>query len=597
MIVAGIDIGNSTTELLIADVTPRSLTLLAARRAWTSGQKGGEESVLGAARLLLNAETTVGRRCELSLMAPLRPVLTLSASMPPPPPGPDVLRRLDGATAGAPAPATPAGRGFAVGAHVALGELSGRAGRSDDLVVSVPPGADFAEAAARIAAAQQAGLHVVAVVVAGDDAVLIANRIPQDIPIVDEADVEGLRPGELVAVEVAEPGARVQVLADPVALVAAFRLSPAQASSLAELALSLADARCAALVLDHGEAPAHESDASGWLEYEHGGAWAGAVEDDGGDDHGVRRLPLSPRLAEDARLIRPGSVRGLHIPADSSLHDALGAVQGSVRDLFAVDLPALRDRFLPRHGTVQLGETPLAVLLSQAAAGPSPDAILEAATGRPVRVTGSEAEAAALGALTTPGAAADAAVCDLGGGTIDLVYAGERLTAAGAGELLTMTVAASLGLPRKSAEYAKRFSSFRAERPHVVHYEDGGRGFVDDKIGADALGRLCYLRRRTVTPFADGLAPEEWRALRLAIKQSVIGANVSRCLRWLGGRPAGVLLCGGAAQDAESVRIVSESLRGTAITVGKANINGTLGPRYGVALGLLLDFQRNDGCS
>jgi hypothetical protein len=141
----------------------------------------------------------------------------------------------------------------------------------------------------------------------------------------------------------------------------------------------------------------------------------------------------------------------------------------------------------------------------------------------------------------------------------------------------------------------KRFSSFRAEGPHVVHYEDGNRGFVDASLSADSLGRLCYMRGQSSTPFSDLLAPEEWRSLRLAIKQSVIGANVSRCLKWLKGRPATVLLCGGAALDAESVRIVSGSVRGMGITVGKANINGTYGPRYGVALGLLLAFQRSDG--
>ena len=215
-----------------------------------------------------------------------------------------------------------------------------------------------------------------------------------------------------------------------------------------------------------------------------------------------------------------------------------------------------------------------------------------------MRMLPSEAEAAALGALTTPGAPADAAVCDVGGGTVDLVWGDRRLTAAGAGELLTVAVAEALGLQKNRAEYVKRSASFRVEAPHVVHYEDGSRGFAEGSLPADSLGRLCIMRGKTPSAFTDRLAPEEWRSLRLALKQQVIGANVSRCLKWLspaGGRaPSTLLLCGGAALDAESVRIVGEALRSMGTTVGRANVGGRFGARYGVALGLLLAFHGSE---
>ena len=159
-----------------------------------------------------------------------------------------------------------------------------------------------------------------------------------------------------------------------------------------------------------------------------------------------------------------------------------------------------------------------------------------------------------------------------------------------------MAVASALGLPNSTADQVKRFASFRVEAPYAVHYEDGSRGFVDAALPADSLGHLCFRRGTTSVPFSARLAPEEWRALRLAIKQQVIGANVGRCLKWLGGvaaedGPHTLLLCGGAALDAESGRIVSASLRGMGITVGRADVNGAYGPRYGVALGLLLAFR------
>lgn len=572
MIVAGIDIGNTTTEVLLAEVTLHSVTPLTARRAWTTGGKGSDDSVKGAARLVLSAERAIGKRSELLLVPPLHPVITLSASLPSPRSGSSMLRRLDG-----PSATTPAGSGFAVGSHLPLQEVASHAGRSEPVVVTVPPGTDFEEAAERISEAQNARLPIVGAVVADDDAVLIANRIPLAIPIVDEADVGGLQTGELIAVEVAEPGGRVQVVCDPVALVAAFGLAPAKAPLLTDLALGLSDARCAALALCREATSAVESSESGWLEYD--------------GEAGVSRVPLSRRLVDYADSIRPGSVRRAHVPRGAPLYHALGDADERVRDVFAVDLPSIRERFFPRQGSIELAEVPISLLVSPASSPSPPEAALAEATGRPVRVMPSEAEAAALGALTTPGAPASAAVCDMGGGTVDLVWGDQRITAAGAGELLTVSVARALGLQNRMAEYVKRFVSLRVEAPHVVHYEDGSRCFVERSLPADSLGRLCYMRGNTPAPFSDRLAPEEWRSLRLAIKQHVIGVNVGRCLKWLKGRPSTLLLCGGAALDAESVRIVSESLREMGIAVGRANIDGRYGPRYGVALGLLLAFH------
>ena len=304
MIVAGIDIGNTTTEVVIAEVTPQAVTPLTARRARTTGSKGSDESVAGAARLALSAEKALGRRAELLLLPPLHPVVTMSASLPSPPRAAPLLRRLDD-----PCASTPSGSGFAVGGHLPLRELATLAATHEPLIVSVPAGTDFEDAAATIAAAQTARLPIVGAVVAGDDAVLIANRIPRAIPIVDETDVGGLPSGELIAVEVAAPGGRVQVAGDPVALVAAFGLAPAEAALLADLAMSLADARCVALARAHEARSAAASDARGWLEYD---AAAGVV-----------RVPLSRGLAEHADAIRPGSVRRVHVPPGAPLHDAI----------------------------------------------------------------------------------------------------------------------------------------------------------------------------------------------------------------------------------------------------------------------------------
>lgn len=70
------------------------------------------------------------------------------------------------------------------------------------MIVSVDGDTDFEDAAAAISAGAARGWTIVGVLAAQDDAVLIRNRIPLDIPVVDEVMLAGLAPGALVAVEV-----------------------------------------------------------------------------------------------------------------------------------------------------------------------------------------------------------------------------------------------------------------------------------------------------------------------------------------------------------------------------------------------------------
>jgi hypothetical protein len=68
----------------------------------------------------------------------------------------------------------------------------------------------------------------------------------------------------------------------------------------------------------------------------------------------------------------------------------------------------------------------------------------------------------------------------------------------------------------------------------------------------------------------------------------VVGANLDRGLRALRSTPAALLLCGGGALDRELVRSVSDTLAGRGVAVGRADVNGSLGPRYAAAFGLVL---------
>ena len=77
MLVAGIDVGNSTTEVAVARVEPgREPSWLFVGRCPTTGTKGSAECIDGIAELLARAERRLGARPELGLLAELHPVQT-----------------------------------------------------------------------------------------------------------------------------------------------------------------------------------------------------------------------------------------------------------------------------------------------------------------------------------------------------------------------------------------------------------------------------------------------------------------------------------------------------------------------------------------
>ena len=82
-LIAGVDIGNSTTEIVIA----KGSTPIAWERRPTRGHKGSEVSVRSAAALLRSIERKVGENVDRVIVAPWHPVITEVATLHKPPPG------------------------------------------------------------------------------------------------------------------------------------------------------------------------------------------------------------------------------------------------------------------------------------------------------------------------------------------------------------------------------------------------------------------------------------------------------------------------------------------------------------------------------
>lgn len=557
-VVAGVDVGNHTTEIVLARIRDGAVDPIAHTQAPTRGRKGSPESLAGAAALLQKTEAGAGTVADELLLAELRPVDTATAPIPPAASPRSPVRSLR-----KPDASTPAGTGSGVGRHVPLAGLRGDV-IPGPTIVSVGAATDFEVAAREISEAVQRGWHVAGVIAAQDDAVLIRNRITIDVPVVDEVDLRGLEPGAVVAVEVVAEGRAYRALADPIALSAALQLGHDQISDVAEFTRELADAPAIAVTVRTGPSPPPASD------------------DDYVDcviDGEVVRYP--PAQAHSIlRLEPPGNIVKVRLRAIPAAEHGI-----AVDDALFVDLSALDNGAWLRREVADARGTVVALLAADHVADAA--ATLQELTGRPAHTIASEPRAAARGARTTPGLPPDSIVCDIGGGTIDVVGADRTVIAAGAGETITIAVARVLGIPRALAERVKRTPALRVESPHVAHEEDGRRLFLDSPAPADTIGRLCTRGSAGLVPFSTRLAAEEWRSLRLAIKQETVAANIARCMKAFDELPAAVVLAGGGALDDELLRTVGESLRTIPVVVGRANIDGVHGPRFAVASGLV----------
>ena len=558
-VIAGVDVGNATTEVVLVS----GGKILGAGRVPTRGRKGSPGSLRGAAALVRRLERQLGGTVGEARIAPLRAVDTAVVTVPGTA-GPS--GRLRVLAAGVP---TPGGTGACVGPPLLLDDAP--PGGEADVVAIVPSGLRYDEAAARLRALLAAGIRIGAVLVSGDEGVLVANRLPGDLPVIDQVDAAAAAACARLAVEVCPPGHTLRVLADPVALGARLGLAPlnaAEAGDAAAVSRTLADQPNAVVGLLPVALGTPETPAEPWVLTAREG-----------------RLTLR---AACARL--PGWPVGTVLAFGTGQAHGTGTGASEVDDLFAVDLATAAEAATARQGST--GRAVLVASLSRAGEADAAS-VLGDLLGVPVHGPVSEPTASRLGALTTRGGRDDAVVVDLGAGTIDVIGPGGSVVAAGAGELLTAAAAEMLGIPRASADWVKRGPCVRVDGGgQRFEGEDGRRGFLDAPAPVSAAGMLAVEGPGGWLPFDRHHGPGEWRAIRLRLKQAVLAANFRRAVRTLGQDPAQVLVVGGPAGDEELLGVLARSLP-DGVAVGRGDVGGTcpggpLGHRYAVALGLAL---------
>ncbi|ENP2431518.1 propanediol dehydratase reactivase alpha subunit PduG [Salmonella enterica] len=601
--IAGIDIGNSSTEVALATLNEAgALTITHSALAETTGIKGTLRNVFGIQEALALVAKRAGINVsDISLIRinEATPVIgdvameTITETI------------ITESTMIGHNPKTPGGVGLGVGITITPEELLTRPADSSYILV-VSSAFDFADIANVINASMRAGYQITGVILQRDDGVLVSNRLEKSLPIVDEVlYIDRIPLGMLAAIEVAVPGKVIETLSNPYGIATVFNLNADETKNIVPMARALIGNRSAVVVkTPSGDVKARAIPA-GNLELQ------------------AQGRTVRVDVAAGAKAIMKavdgcGKLDNVTGEAGTNIGGMLEHVRQTMAeltnkpssDIFIQDLLAV-DTSVPVSVTGGLaGEFSLEQAVGIASMVKS-DRLQMAMIAREieqklnidVQIGGAEAEAAILGALTTPGTTRPLAILDLGAGSTDASIInpkGEIIAThlAGAGDMVTMIIARELGLEdRYLAEEIKKYPLAKVESLFHLRHEDGSVQFFPTPLPPAVFARVCVVKPDELVPLPGDLALEKVRAIRRSAKERVFVTNALRALRQVS--PTGnirdipfVVLVGGSSLDFEVPQLVTDALAHYRLVAGRGNIRGSEGPRNAVATGLILSWHK-----
>ncbi|ECH9327977.1 propanediol dehydratase reactivase alpha subunit PduG [Salmonella enterica subsp. enterica serovar Nima] len=601
--IAGIDIGNSSTEVALATLNEAgALTITHSALAETTGIKGTLRNVFGIQEALALVAKRAGINVsDISLIRinEATPVIgdvameTITETI------------ITESTMIGHNPKTPGGVGLGVGITITPEELLTRPADSSYILV-VSSAFDFADITNVINASMRAGYQITGVILQRDDGVLVSNRLEKSLPIVDEVlYIDRIPLGMLAAIEVAVPGKVIETLSNPYGIATVFNLNADETKNIVPMARALIGNRSAVVVkTPSGDVKARAIPA-GNLELQAQGRTV-RVDVAAGAEAIMKAVDGCGKL---------DNVTG---EAGTNIGGMLEHVRQTMAELtnkpsseiFIQDLLAV-DTSVPVSVTGGLaGEFSLEQAVGIASMVKS-DRLQMAMIAREieqklnidVQIGGAEAEAAILGALTTPGTTRPLAILDLGAGSTDASIInpkGEIIAThlAGAGDMVTMIIARELGLEdRYLAEEIKKYPLAKVESLFHLRHEDGSVQFFPTPLPPAVFARVCVVKPDELVPLPGDLVLEKVRAIRRSAKERVFVTNALRALRQVS--PTGnirdipfVVLVGGSSLDFEVPQLVTDALAHYRLVAGRGNIRGSEGPRNAVATGLILSWHK-----
>ena len=597
-LVAGVDIGNATTETAVARIDGKHVTFLSSGITGTTGIKGTKQNIHGVFQSLKHALDKVG--LDISDLDEVRvneaaPVIgdvameTITETI------------ITESTMIGHNPNTPGGIGIGVGTSQLITKLDNVESGSDVIVV-IPSSISF-EAAARIINQYNKILNITGAIVQRDDGVLINNRLEKKIPIVDEVGMVDKVPlGMNCAVEVAAVGGVVEVLSNPYGIATLFKLTPEETKQVVPIARALIGNR-SAVVIKTPEGDVKERRIP-----------AGSIEIIGkkkkvtvGVDEGAEKMMDAVKSIDVIEDIKgePGTNAGGMLEKVRQVMSNL--TNQHPRDIKIQDLLAV-DTYNPQQVKGGLAnefslESAVGIAAMVKADRLQMQMIAEELTDRlkiPVYVGGVEADMAIKGALTTPGTNVPIAIVDMGAGSTDASIKNKEgdvklVHLAGAGNMVTLLIQSELGLEDfNTAEDIKKYPLAKVESLFHIRHEDGTVQFFEEPLDPNVFAKVVLVKEGgELVPLEGFSSLEKIKLVRTNAKRKVFVTNAIRSLAKVS--PTGnvrdiefVVLVGGSALDFEVPTLVTDALSQYNIVAGRGNIRGCEGPRNAVATGLAM---------
>lgn len=600
---AGIDIGNSSTEVALARQDEAgALTITHSALAETTGIKGTLRNVFGIQEALALVAKRAGINVsDISLIRinEATPVIgdvameTITETI------------ITESTMIGHNPKTPGGAGLGVGITITPQELLTRPADAPYILV-VSSAFDFADIAQVINASIRAGYQITGVILQRDDGVLVSNRLEKPLPIVDEVlYIDRIPLGMLAAIEVAVPGKVIETLSNPYGIATVFNLSPEETKNIVPMARALIGNRSAVVVkTPSGDVKARAIPA-GNLELLAQGRTV-RVDVAAGAEAIMKAVDGCGRL-DNVTGESGTNIGGMleHVRQTMAELTNKPSSEIFIQDLLAVDtsVPVSVTGGLAGEFSLEQAVGIASMVKSDRLQMAMIAREIEQKLNIDVQIGGAEAEAAILGALTTPGTTRPLAILDLGAGSTDASIINPKgdiiaTHLAGAGDMVTMIIARELGLEdRYLAEEIKKYPLAKVESLFHLRHEDGSVQFFSTPLPPAVFARVCVVKADELVPLPGDLALEKVRAIRRSAKERVFVTNALRALRQVS--PTGnirdipfVVLVGGSSLDFEVPQLVTDALAHYRLVAGRGNIRGSEGPRNAVATGLILSWHK-----
>ncbi|TWI56871.1 diol dehydratase reactivase subunit alpha [Halalkalibacter nanhaiisediminis] len=605
-IIAGIDIGNSSTEVAIAKISETETEFLTQHLVPTTGVKGTVDNIKGVTKCLKKAVSKAG--LDLSAIDLIRindavPVIGDLAM--------DLISEtvITESSMIGHNPDTPGGAGLGVGQTIVIDQLNEGLDDQTDFIVVVPKSFDYEIVAFIINKAMKKGISITGAIVQKDDGVLIHNRLDQLIPIVDEVKmIEKVPIGKLAAVEVALPGHVIRMLSNPYGLSTVFGLSPDETKQIAPVAKSLVGNRSAVVIrTPQGEIVERKIEAGSMTLIGEKSHVQISIND--GSEVIMEAYKKIGRLI-DVRGETGTNVGGMLNGLRQDLADLTGQDMNEIyiTDLLAVDagIPTSISGAMAGELSMESGVALASMVKTEKVSITKVAQLLEKEIGIPVEVGGVEAEMAIRGALTTPGTEKPIVILDMGGGSTDAATIDEKdkmctTHLAGAGDMVTMLINSELALSNQElAEKIKKYPLGKVLSLFHMQLEDGTILFSEKQYPPYTFGKVVIREEEGLTPLPIRESIEKIRSIRRDAKRKVFVTNALRALEQV--IPTNnirhisfVVMLGGSALDFEIPQMITEELSKYGIVAGFANVRGTEGPRNAVATGLVLSSKVKRG--